>query len=247
MAWYEDVFNEDYDRIYMHTFTEERNREEADFIESTLSVSPGSELLDLACGHGRHALLLSKRHYPVTGVDISRRFIQMAQAEAARQGLPAAFEVQDMRRLSFRDRFHGAYCYSTSFGYFPHAENIKVLEGVTQALKPGGRFLLDTLNREWELQQIEAQPRRWEQIESNYYHLDDASFNARTSRIHSHRIVLDASTRRDYDIDLRLYSLSEVEDLLESSGMKIISTYGGRDGSPFSVSSHRMVIVSEKP
>jgi SAM-dependent methyltransferase len=155
--------------------------------------------------------------------------------------------VQDMRRLSFRNQFHGVYCYSTSFGYFSHAENIKVLEGVTQALKPGGRFLLDTLNREWELQQIGAQPRRWEQIESNYYHMDDASFNARTSRIHSRRIVLDASTRRDYDIDLRLYSLSEVEDLLESSGMKIISTYGGRDASPFSVSSHRMVIVSEKP
>lgn len=247
MAWYEEVFNEDYDRVYMHTFTDARNHAEADFIESTLSVPPASELLDLACGHGRHALLLSKRHYAVTGVDLSRRFIQMAQAEAARQGLAAAFEVQDMRHLSFRDRFRGVYCYSTSFGYFSHAENVKVLNGVTQALKPGGRFLLDTLNREWELQQIGAQPRRWEQIESNYYHMDDTSFNARTSRIHSHRIILDASSRRDYDIDLRLYSLSEVEDLLESNGLKIIATYGDRDGSPFSISSHRMVIVSEKP
>ncbi len=247
MAWFEDAFNQDYERIYFHTFTDQRNAEEADFIESVLGLAPGSELLDLACGHGRHALLLAARGYQVTGIDLSKRFIERARHDAEEKKLPAHFEVGDMRLLPYTDRFHGAYCYFTSFGYFPHRENVTVLEQVSKALKSGGRFLVDTINRDHALHRIETEPRRWEQVAPDFIYLEDVSFNARTSRAHTHRIILDGSARRELDFDLRLYSLSEMEELLEAAGMKIVAAYGDTDRSPFSVSNRRMIVISEKP
>jgi SAM-dependent methyltransferase len=246
MAWFEEVFNEDYDRIYMHTFTDKRNRAEAEFIESALNLPLKSEILDLACGHGRHALILAQKGYKITGIDLSQRFIKIAQDEAKRRQLGCKFEAGDMRKLAYRSRFDGAYCYFTSFGYFSHLENVKVLETVARTLRKGGRFLLDTVNREWVLQEIEAQPRRWEELGPDFVYLEDVSFNARTSRIHARRIVLEGATRREISSDLRLYSLSELEELIERIGMKVLSAFGGKDRSPFSVSSHRMIIVSEK-
>lgn len=246
MAWYEEAFNADYDRIHMHSFTEERNTAEADFIESVLSISPGSEMLDLACGHGRHALILSARGYKVTGLDLSERFVKLAQAEAKRRKLEAVFEVGDMRKIPYKSKFDGVYCYFTSFGYFPHRENVKTLEAVARSLGKGGRFMLETANRDWLLRQIEAQPRRWEEISPDFLYLEDTGFNARTSRITTRRIVVEGTDRRELNFDLRLYALAELEDLIELAGMKIVSTYGGRDRSPFSISSHRMVILSEK-
>ncbi|MBZ5554265.1 MAG: class I SAM-dependent methyltransferase [Acidobacteriia bacterium] len=246
MAWYEDAFTEDYDRIYMHTFTDERNRSEAEFIESALGAPADSEILDLACGHGRHALILAEQGFKVTGLDLSERFIRMAEEEAGRRHLEVHFEVGDMRRLTYKNNFEGVYSYFTSFGYFPHRENIKVLEGVARALHKGGKFLLETVNRDWILHQIEAQPRRWDELEQDYLYLDDVSYNARTSRVHGRRIVIDRGVHREFSFDLRVYSLSELEELIESVGMKIVSTYGGRDCSPFSISSRRMVIISER-
>lgn len=246
MAWFEDVFTQDYDRIYFPTFTEERNKREAGFIESTLGVPAGSEMLDLACGHGRHALLFAARGYRVTGIDLSERFIRKAQAEAARRELAVQFEVRDMRQLAYKNKFDGIYCYFSSFGYFSHRENVKVLEQVATDLKSGGRFLLESINRDWLLHRIEAQPRRWEEIEPGFLYLEDVSFNARTSRIHTRRIVLDGTERREYNFDMRIYSISELEELIESVGMKIDTALGNLDSSPFSVSSHRMIIVSEK-
>lgn len=246
MAWYEEAFNADYDRIHMHSFTEERNTAEAEFSESVLGVPSGGALLDLACGHGRHALILAARGYKVTGLDLCERFIRMAQAEAKRRKIEADFEVGDMRKIPYKNKFDGVYCYFTSFGYFAHRENVKTLESVARSLRKGGRFLLETANRDWLLRQIEAQPRRWEEVSPDFLYLEDMSFNARTSRITTRRIVIEGTERRELNFDLRLYALAELEDLIESAGMKIISTFGGRDRSPFSISSHRMVIISEK-
>ncbi len=246
MTWYEEAFTPDYDRIYFHLFTEERNTTEVDLIESSLNVTPDAELLDLACGHGRHALILAERGYRITGIDLSPRFIEMARAEAQRRKIQAHFEVHDMRELPYQNRFEGIYCYFTSFGYFSNRENAQVVEQVSAALRKQGRFLLETVNRDFVLHRLEAQARRWEKIDSDFIYLEESSFNARTSRVHTHRIILDGSARRELDFDLRLYSLSELEELIESNGMKVVAAYGDRDQSPFSVSSRRMIIVSEK-
>lgn len=49
-----------------------------------------------------------------------------------------------MRKLSWRCRFDSAYCWGNSFGYFDHDNCQRFLEAIASALKPGGRFILES-------------------------------------------------------------------------------------------------------
>jgi SAM-dependent methyltransferase len=247
VAWYEELFNEDYDRVYFPTFTQERNIAEVDFLESVLQIPKGGQVLDLACGHGRHCLELAKRGYAVLGIDLSPRFIEMARHSAKENALSnAEFVVGDIRESYFVNRFDAAFSYFTSFGYFQDEENQKVLDNAAKALVKGGMFLLETVNRDWTIHKVEHQPRRWDEVEADFFMLEDISFNAHTSRIHTNRIIFDKGLRRSMEYDIKLYTHAELEDMLERAGVQIVATFGGKDRSAYSVSSPRMVIVSKK-
>ena len=49
-------------------------------------VPPGSTVLDVGCGTGSLAVLLSEGGHAVTGVDLSPRMIEAAEAKASRHG-----------------------------------------------------------------------------------------------------------------------------------------------------------------
>src|SRR2546422_6505853 len=58
------------------------------FPYTTLFRSPqGSSILDLCCGHGRHAIPLAQRGYKVTGQDLSEVFLREAEKEAQAQSV----------------------------------------------------------------------------------------------------------------------------------------------------------------
>jgi cyclopropane fatty-acyl-phospholipid synthase-like methyltransferase len=42
-----------------------------DFLEQELRLLPGSVILDMGCGTGRHSVVLEKRGYRVTGVQVN--------------------------------------------------------------------------------------------------------------------------------------------------------------------------------
>jgi SAM-dependent methyltransferase len=247
MAWYEELFTQDYDRVYFPTFTPERNRLEADFIQTALQLPVGARILDLACGHGRHALEMALRGFQVTGLDLNSRFIEMGRKATQAMNLQnVEFVLGDMREFSLGRPFAAAYCYFTSFGYFSDEENLKVLQQVAAALSSSGKFLLETTNRDSSIHKVEHQPRRWDEPEPGLLILEDDRFNARTSRIHTRAIILDQGLRRMVEYDIKLYTHTELEDMFEQVGMKIVATYGNKDFSPYSVASPRMAIVAEK-
>jgi 2-polyprenyl-3-methyl-5-hydroxy-6-metoxy-1,4-benzoquinol methylase len=70
--------------------------QEVDHLVRVLALLPGMRVLDVGCGPGRHAHELARRGIEVHGVDISRRFVDLAAA-AAPHG--ATFEVLDARAL----------------------------------------------------------------------------------------------------------------------------------------------------
>ncbi len=67
-----------------------------------LGVPEGGRVLDVACGIGRHAVLLAKAGYRVEGVDISPAFVREARRYARAEGVDACFTVGDFLRLDER-------------------------------------------------------------------------------------------------------------------------------------------------
>jgi SAM-dependent methyltransferase len=107
--------------------------QEVDFLVDALGLEPGMRVLDVGCGPGRHAHALAARGMQVHGVDISPRFISLAQADAP-QG--ASFEVGDARALSFNHEFDLVMSLCQGGFGLVGEDDPAVLDNMAKAAKP---------------------------------------------------------------------------------------------------------------
>jgi len=78
-AWYKEWFNSPF---YHRLYFERDEKEAAGFISTLidhLEPAPGSYMLDIACGRGRHSRFLAEKGFNVTGIDISFDSIAFAK------------------------------------------------------------------------------------------------------------------------------------------------------------------------
>ena len=68
-----------------------------------LPITPGCQLLDVACGSGQLALMAAKDGVEVTGVDIAGNLVGRAKSRAQAEGLHTRFEEADAEALPFED------------------------------------------------------------------------------------------------------------------------------------------------
>jgi SAM-dependent methyltransferase len=238
---FEAVFGEDYLRLYEPDLTPERNAHEADAIARLLALKPGSTVLDLGCGHGRIANELTKRGAQVTGLDTNTVFLDRARAEAAAVGVDVEYVQGDMRALPWRRRFDAALLWYTTFGYFDEADNERVLQQAARALRPGGRLLVEQINRVVLLR--EGLPASFVTEHGHDLMIDRVTYDGLTERSHNERItVLDGHVKR-CAFSVRLYSPAEMGRLLRSAGFEHVEVYG-RDGEPFDVYARRLITVA---
>ena len=142
--WFEDVADHLGSAYLRYSFTK-GTRQEIEFLMSALGLQPGMRVLDVGCGPGRHAHALARHGVVVHGIDISRRFVDLARATAP-DG--ATFERLDARHLAFDAEFDAAICLCQgAFGLMTadgHDET--VLAGIARALRPGGRLALSAFS-----------------------------------------------------------------------------------------------------
>jgi SAM-dependent methyltransferase len=239
--WFEEVFDEDYLRTLPFMRADQTLRE-VEFISDALRVGQGAEILDIACGYGRHAIELVQRGYNVTGLDLSLPLLIRAADEAQRRALSVNFVHADMREMAFEKQFDGAYSMLTSFGYFDEDTNLRVAERIGRALKPGARFLLDIVNRDYVVSDLPVRV-WWEG--TGCVVLEEVDFNFHTSRIVTHRSIVFEDGRQ---ISVRAYSLHEIGRLLRQAGFRVMDVSGGLNtrGQFFGNVSRNLLIVAEK-
>ncbi len=244
--WPVAFFDDDYLRIYRAMLTPEVTAGEVDFLESVLALPPGGEALDLACGHGRHAIGLARRGHRMTGVDFNPRYLETAEADARAAGAAVRWVAADMRALPFDRAFDGAYSYFTSFGYFSDAENERVLAAVARALRPGGRFLLDVANRDWIL--THPQQRVWNQLPDGSLLMEETSLDLRHSQFRSRQIHIAPKTGAQItkEFTWRAYTCAELEALFARHGLAVREAWGGPDRAEYSAESRRLVLLAER-
>jgi SAM-dependent methyltransferase len=243
--WFEEIFDEDYLRT-LPFMTPRQTEREASFILEALGVQQTANLLDVGCGYGRHAIELVQKGLIVTGLDLSLPLLIRAADAARRVGVNVNFVHGDMRELSFDAEFDAAYCYFTSFGYFDDDSNRKVAASIAKALKPGGRFLLDVVNRDFLVGDLPT--RVWWQGEGCVV-LEEVDFNYFTSRLQVQRsIVFEDGRQSEQEISIRAYSLHEVGKVLHHAGFRVIEVSGGLSlrGRFFGTTSRQILVVAEK-
>lgn len=119
----------------------DRLRVELRFIKKVLDLRPEKNILDIACGQGRHLVALLREGYSVDGVDFSAHMINLARKEAGRFHLPDCFFVQDVQGLHLPKQYDKAFWIFADFGNI----NLKrAIESIVARLKIDGTGLIDS-------------------------------------------------------------------------------------------------------
>jgi len=149
--WWQTLF----DDIYLLTdgrsvCDDALTRREVDFLVEHLGLGADERVLDLCGGQGRHSLELARRGYRhLTVLDYSETLLRHGKDRAAAEGLRVSFLRADARSTGCSGgRFDCVLLMANSFGYFSEdEENLRVLREARRVCRPGGRFLLDLLDR----------------------------------------------------------------------------------------------------
>jgi len=228
---------EEYERFgYPHT-----TQQDCDFLEA-LFTAPGREIhqvLDIACGTGRHALEMARRGYQVTGIDISEDMLQAARRAASAQELEVTFLRKDMRSLDFTAAFDAAYIlFNTMTLLSRNEELIAFLRGVHTALGPAGLLLLEVpnlwpyiargqlANSDYSGDEEQGGVRRHRHME-----IVIGPYNNLLGHRFSHRYWRDGEELepRAEAYDLRIFSLNELDLLCRLAGFQILDLFGDMD------------------
>ncbi len=244
--WWEELFNEDYSRA-LSRLSDEQIKREASFIEESLGVAQGGVLLDLGCGPGYHAVELAERGYAVVGYDLSLHQLALAADVAQERQQKLNLMQGDMREMAFDGVFDGIYCWNTTFGYFEEEKNLAVAENIFKALKPGGTFLVDVINRDFVAMQQPSSV--WFEGDSAVC-MDDMTVDFISSRLRVKRsVMLDDGRTRECAYSIRLYSLHELGKLLHDVGFRVAEASGdpSMPGVFMGQNAPRIIILAQRP
>lgn len=237
---FDQVFDEDYLYFY-ESRAAEVTQVDVDAISHLLKLEPGTQLLDLACGHGRIANPLAERGVRVSGLDATPLFLERARKDATMRGLEVDYVHGDMRSLPWGDgHFDRVLSWFTSFGYFDDKDNRRVLHEARRVLRPGGLLLIENNNL------AELLP-RWlpeVNVERNGDLMTDrATFDPVTGRSTTERTVVRGGRTRRFNFSVRMFIAAELRDWLLDAGFATIAFFDPA-GAPLTARSPRMLTVA---
>lgn len=140
------VFKKAYANAYDDLYSDKDYEKECDFIESIFKkfdYKPKT-ILDLGCGTGGHALVLSKRGYKVVGIDKSTPMLEIAKNKASNAGLEIEFLEGDIARINLNKKFDAVISMFAVMSYQTTNSAIAaVCRLAKDCLASGGLFMFD--------------------------------------------------------------------------------------------------------
>ena len=242
--WYESFFTPLALDFWRAAVPASATAEEADFLVKHLGVAPRARLLDLPAGFGRHALALVRRGYRVTGIDIAPEAIESARREAGELGIEADFLVGDMRSAPPGAPYDGAYCFGNSFGYLSHEDTKSFVRNVFHAIRPGGRWAIDTGCAAESLLPHLGPDRRLEAGGISYSVRN--SYDAEGGRLLQSCILEKGAEQQTAEISYGIHTVAELRRMLAGEGFRVVSASGSLDGRPFQLGDRRLLLVAER-
>ncbi len=241
-TWFKDWFNSPY---YHQLYFNRDDREAASFIDKLISYlkpAPGSTMLDVACGKGRHSIQLAGKGFDVTGIDLSEDSIHEAlQSETA----SLHFYRHDMRLPFWINYFDYAFNFFTSFGYFKtRREHDNAIRTIAQAIKKDGVFVMDFLNVHYAEDHL---------IHQSEKEIDGVNFLITKWYDENHfykKIVVEDEYLKEpliYTEKVAKFSLGDFTEMFAYQGLQIQEVFGDYDFGNYDVRrSPRMLMIAKK-
>lgn len=230
-------------------------RQEADFIKDVLSLGPEKRALDLGCGAGEHCLFLAEQGVRTTGIDIAPVLIEYARGRAKEAEIPAKFLCADMRTFRTQPPFDAIFTSSGTFGMFDDAGNRAVLQTISAALVPGGRFLIGPSGPSL-LESESFRHKTWVFVDDGCL-LIEQRWDRATSLFHETLLLIDetgaiiemaAEDEERWWESAKPYSVAQLKEMIDAAGLTFTAAYGSFEIplEPYGPDSARILVVGQK-
>ncbi|MEH6537509.1 MAG: class I SAM-dependent methyltransferase [Psychroserpens sp.] len=229
-----------FDTTFYHILYKDRDNTEAqvfmDNLTEYLNIPEGGEILDLACGKGRHSVYLNSLGYDLTGVDLSENSIAYAKQF---ENDTLHFEVHDMCQ-PYEKQFDAVFNLFTSFGYFENEEdNLKTIEAIKVNLNEFGFGVIDFMNSNYVIDHL---------VSEDVKTIEGIDFKQKRSFVDGH-IIKDISFTaegRDFQFQerVRAFTLEDFEILFNKAGVHLLDVFGDYKLKRFDAkTSERLVMI----
>jgi len=143
LAYYEDLLAQ---RQRWAAKTTERELDFLEFAFHTHATRQVRDVLDVACGNGRHVVGLAHRGYQCTGQDYTPERVQIAKASVKRECVSVKLSQGDATRLKYESEFDAVLALYILFLLPDDDDVVKSLRQIHRALKSGGILVCNIYN-----------------------------------------------------------------------------------------------------
>ena len=242
--WYNRFFTGLYSRVLGSQFSPEASLAHARIVKRLLRARKGQRVLDVPCGKGRLTIPLARLGLCMTGVDLTASYVRTARRLAAGERLSVGFMQSDMRDIAFVGEFHGVFNWFGSFGYFTDEDNLLFCRKVYQALRPGGRFLIEGPNKSWIRTHFVSHA---EHTIAGTRIVTRNGWDPKRRRVVGRWTFSRGGRRETKRTDMRIFDGAEIRQVLMAAGFRHIQLYGWPPVGRLTRHSRRMIAVAVKP
>lgn len=243
--WWSGLYDNLLAEFLLETRSEEDKERSAQFIIEKLELEDGALVLDQCCGTGSLSFHLASKGYDIVGMDQAEQYILAAKELAEKQDLKAEFHAADAFEYVSDRPCDGLFNWWTSFGYtMDDSQNKRMLQRAADCLKPGGRFLLDTMNVSGVLRNFKPEVIN----ESNGKVLTRKTrIDWLTGAMLKEWIYeLPDGQKKIHNTSVKLYFPHTIVEMMAECGFNDFELFGDESGAPLEDDSLRCIILARK-
>lgn len=137
-------------------------------VELAAELAAGGAILEVAPGPGYLSIELARLgRFTVTGLDISRTFVEIARDGARQAGVSVDFRQGDVVRMPFQDESFDLIVCQAAFKNF--TEPVRALDEMYRVLRPGGTAVIQDLSSDASPTDIAEEVKRMELSATNAF------------------------------------------------------------------------------
>jgi SAM-dependent methyltransferase len=188
------------------------------------SLPENAKVLDLCCGTGQLAKVLTNKGYKVTGIDGSANQLKFARKNAPN----AKFILADARTFKLPPTFNAAFSTFDSLNHIMKLEELQAtFKNVNQCLVIGGIFIFDMTTK----RHFETRNKDFKQIKETpeYFYALQGDYNEENKIAQIHCTIFQCQAkgwqRSDVSLQQTHYPSVEIKKALKKAGFTDIRAY----------------------
>lgn len=238
-------FYEELSKVYDIVFPENKNTVE--FLGKDLMEN--SKIMDLACGTGTYSIALGKQGHEVTGIDLDKKMIEIANTKI--KNFNVKFIEGDIRNSLKGEKYDRIFCVGNSLVHIKTGEEIRTLiSNMYDSLENKGSIIIQIINYDRilrynikSLPTIDRKDKGIKFIREYKYSKEETLIDFQTELL-----ILKDGVLEKYENSVPLLPIKskEIIDIIKEVGFSKIDVYGSFLMEKFTQDSYALVIKAFK-